>query len=87
MNYTQTTRTATDKFSRYTIAQCEYAIADIHRTLIIHAGHGAADLENEYVVKLYIELDAARDRIHALKGKTLRQRRAIASAHALINSL
>ena len=87
MSFTQNTRIATEKFSRYTIAQCEYAIADIHKTLIIHGGHGAADLENDYVVKLYIELDAARDRIHALKGKTLRQRRALASAHALIDSL
>ena len=84
MNYTQTTRNAVDKFNRYTIAQCEFAIADIHATLTLH---DADDMHNAYVVKLWAELDAARDRIHALKGKTLHQRRSIASAHALINSL
>jgi hypothetical protein len=84
MNYTQINRNAVDKFNRYTIAQCEYAIADIHRTLALH---DADDMHNAYVVKLWAELDAARDRIHALKGKTLHQRRSIASAHALINSL
>lgn len=87
MNYTQITRTACDKFARYTLAQCEFAIADIHKTLIVQGGHGADDLSNPYVVKLWAELDAARDRMQVLKGKNLRQRRAIASAHALINSL
>lgn len=84
MNYTQINRNAVDKVSRYTIAQCEFAIADIHATLALH---DADDMHNAYVVKLWAELDAARDRIHALKGKTIKQRRAIASAHALIQSL
>jgi hypothetical protein len=84
MNYTQINRNAVDKFNRYTLAQCETAIADIHATLALHE---ADDMHNAYVVKLWAELDAARDRIHALKGKTLHQRRVLASAHALINSL
>lgn len=84
MNYTQINRNATDKFSRYTLAQCEFAIVDINRTLALH---DADDMDNAYVVKLWAELDAARDRLRAVKGKTLHQRRALASAHALINSL
>jgi hypothetical protein len=83
MNYTQIIHTAAQKFSRYSAAQCEFAIADIHKTITLWD-----DIEhNEYLVKLWAELDAARDRLHALKGKTLRQRRSLASTYALIDSL
>ncbi len=83
MNYTDLNRIATDKVSRYTLAQCEYAIADINATLALHD----RDLGHPYVAKLYAELDAARDRRMVLQSKTLRTRRLIKSAHALIDSL
>lgn len=83
MTYTDLNRNAAAKVSRYTLAQCEYAIADIHATLALHD----RDLGHPYVAKLYAELDAVRDRRMVLQSKTLRQRRAIASAHALIDSL
>ena len=83
MNYTELNRNAADKFSRYTLAQCEFAIADINKTLDVVGD----DLTDGYVIKLYAELDAARDRRMVLQSKTLRQRRLIKSAHALINSL
>jgi|LauGreSBDMM110SN_4_FD.fasta_scaffold191471_2 hypothetical protein len=85
MNYTELNRNATDKVSRYTLAHCEYAIADIHATLAV-TPYGD-DMAHPYVAKLYAELDAVRDRRMVLQSKTLRQRRAIASAHALIDSL
>jgi len=83
MNYTELNRNAADKFSRYTLAQCEFAIADINKTLDVVGD----DLTDGYVIKLYAELDAARDRRMVLQSKTLRQRRLIKSAHALIDSL
>jgi len=83
MNHSDLTRIATDKVRGYTLAQCEFAIADIHATLALHGD----DLSNPYVTKLYAELDAARDRRMVLQSKTIRTRRAIASAHALIASL
>ena len=83
MTYTDLNRAAVTKVSGYTIAQCDFATADIHATLALHGD----DLSNHYVTKLYAELDAVRDRRMVLQSKTLRQRRAIASAHALIASL
>jgi hypothetical protein len=83
MTYTDLNRIATDKVSRYTLAQCEFAIADIHATLALHE----RDLGHPYVAKLYAELDAVRDRRMVLQSKNLRTRRAIRSAHALIDSL
>ena len=83
MNYTDMNRTAADKFKHYTLAQCEYAIADINATLALHD----RDLGHPYVAKLYAELDAARDRRMVLQSKSLRTRRAIRSAHLLIDSL
>ena len=83
MTYTDLNRAAVTKVSGYTIAQCDFATADIHATLALHGD----DLSNPYVIKLYAELDAVRDRRMVLQSKTLRQRRAIASAHALIASL
>jgi hypothetical protein len=81
MNYNDLNRAAADKFSRYTLAQCEFAIADINATLGLH------DYGHPYTAKLYAELDAARDRRMVLQSKTLRTRRLIKSAHALIDSL
>ena len=83
MTYTDLNRAAVTKVSGYTLAQCDFATADIHATLALHDD----DLSNHYVTKLYAELDAVRDRRMVLQSKTLRQRRAIASAHALIASL
>ena len=81
MTYNDLNRAAADKFSRYTLAQCEFAIADINATLALH------DFGHPYVAKLYAELDAARDRRMVLQSKSLRTRRAIRSAHLLIDSL
>lgn len=83
MNYTDLNRAAIAKVSRYTLAQCDFAITDIHSTLALYD----RDLGHPYVAKLYAELDAVRDRKMVLQSKTLRQRRVIASAHALIDSL
>ena len=83
MTYTDLNRAAVTKVSGYTLAQCDFATADIHATLALHDD----DLSNHYVTKLYAELDAVRDRRMVLQSKTLRQRRAIASAHALIASI
>ena len=83
MNYADINRIATDKVSRYTLAQCEFAIADIHATLALHD----RDLGHPYVAKLYAELDAVRDRRMVLQSKSLRTRRAVRSAHLLIDSL
>ena len=83
MTYPNLNRAAAEKFSRYTLAQCEFAIADINATLALHD----RDLGHPYVAKLYAELDAARDRRMVLQSKSLRTRRAIRSAHLLIDSL
>jgi hypothetical protein len=83
MTYSDINRAAVTKVSHYTIAQCEYAIADIHVTLALYD----RDLAHPYVAKLYAELDAARDRRMVLQSKTLRTRRLIKSARSLIDSL
>lgn len=64
MNHSQITRNATDKFKLYTIEQCRFAITDIHETLQFN--QHADDMDNPYVVKLWAELDAARDRMRVL---------------------
>jgi hypothetical protein len=81
MTYTDINRIAADKFKRYTLEQCEYAICDINATLGLH------DYGHPYTSKLYAELDAARDRRMVLQSKSLRTRRAVRSAHLLIDSL
>ena len=83
MTYSDINRAAVAKVSRYTLAQCEFAIADILSTLALYD----RDMGHPYVSKLYAELDAVRDRRMALQSKTLRQRRQIRSAHLLIDSL
>ena len=83
MTYTDLNRAAVTKVSHYTLAQCEFALADILSTLALYD----RDLAHPYVAKLYAELDAVRDRRMVLQSKTLRTRRAIRSAHLLIDSL
>ncbi len=77
-------RAAVAKVSRYSLAQCEFAIADIHATFV---ALNVSDLSHPYVAKLYAELDAVRDRRMVLQSKSLRTRRAVRSAHLLIDSL
>ena len=83
MTYTDLNRAAVTKVSHYTLAQCEFALADILSTLALYD----RDLAHPYVAKLYAELDAVRDRRMVLQSKTLRTRRAMRSAHLLIDSL
>jgi hypothetical protein len=75
MTYTELTAVCRNKFKGYTLNQCHHAMRDIHDTLQLHP----ADMSNPYVVKLYAELDAVRDRRDALsKG----EREAVASRRA-----
>lgn len=83
MTYSDINRAAVAKVSHYTLAQCEYAIADINATLALYD----RDMGHPYVSKLYAELDAVRDRRMVLQSKSLRTRRAVRSAHLLIDSL
>jgi hypothetical protein len=75
MTYTELTAVCRNKFKGYTLNQCHHAMRDIHDTLQLHP----ADMGNHYVIKLYAELDAVRDRRDALsKG----EREAVASRRA-----
>jgi hypothetical protein len=75
MTYTELTAVCRNKFKGYTLNQCHHAVRDIHDTLQLHP----ADMANPYVIKLYAELDAVRDRRDALsKG----EREAVASRRA-----
>jgi len=75
MTYTEMTALYRNKVRGYTLNQCHHAVRDIHDTLRLHP----ADMGNPYVVKLYAELDAVRDRRDALsKG----EREAVASRRA-----
>jgi hypothetical protein len=75
MTYTELTAVCRNKFKGYTLNQCHHAMRDIHDTLQLHP----ADMGNQYVIKLYAELDAVRDRRDALsKG----EREAVASRRA-----
>jgi hypothetical protein len=56
-----------NKFSTYTLDQCNYAKADITNTLQYHR-------EGEYAEKLWAEIDAANDRIAELKAKGRKRR-------------
>jgi len=75
MTYTEMTALYRNKVRGYTLNQCHHAVRDIHDTLRLHP----ADMGNPYVIKLYAELDAVRDRRDALsKG----EREAVASRRA-----
>lgn len=65
MTYSDLTALCRNKFKGYTLNQCHYAIRDICDTLRQHP----ADMNDPYVVKLYAELDAVRDRRDALSEK------------------
>ena len=56
-NYTEAAKVAANKFSTYTEQQCRYAIKDCTETLQFY------DHENPYAKKLWVEIDAARDRL------------------------
>jgi hypothetical protein len=55
----------TNKFSTYTLAQCQHALADCHATL--EAGEYQPD--HPYGRKVWAEIDALRERIATLKAK------------------
>ena len=75
MNYSDMTALYRNKVRGYTLNQCHFALRDIHDTLHLHP----ADMGNPYVVKLYAELDAVRDRRDALSKS---ERDAVASRRA-----
>jgi hypothetical protein len=75
MTYTELTAVCRNKFKGYTLNQCHHAMRDIHDTLQLHP----ADMGNPYVVKLYAELDAVRDRRDVLSKS---EREAVASRRA-----
>jgi len=58
MNYSEMTAVCRNKVREYTQAQCDFAMRDIHTTLRFVSG----DMSDPYVIKLYAELDAVRDR-------------------------
>lgn len=60
--YQQMMDTFSDKVRHYTKTQCNFAVRDIHTTIALHEG----DLNHPYIQKLWAELDAVRDRQHAL---------------------
>ena len=64
MTYTEMTTLYRNKVKHYTKDQCEFAVRDIYTTLQFIA----RDMSDPYVVKLYCELDAVRDRNAQLKS-------------------
>jgi hypothetical protein len=66
MTYTEMTTLYRNKARGYTADQCEFAVRDIHETLRLYFGD---HMDNPYVVKLYCELDAVRDRLAHLQRK------------------
>jgi hypothetical protein len=65
MTYTEMTTLYRNKVRGYTADQCEFAVRDIYNTLRFVA----RDMSDPYVVKLYCELDAMRDRLAHLQRK------------------
>jgi hypothetical protein len=75
MTYSELTAMCRNKFKGYTLNECHFAMRDIYDTLRFVS----RDMSDPYVVKLYAELDAVRDRRDALsKG----EREAVASRRA-----
>lgn len=62
MSLTQHMVTFRNKVRHYTKTQCDFAVRDIHTTIALHEG----DLNHPYIQKLWAELDAVRERQHAL---------------------
>jgi hypothetical protein len=65
MTYTEMTALYRNKVRGYTADQCEFAVRDIHTTIALHEG----DLNHPYIQKLWVELDAMRDRLAHLQRK------------------
>jgi hypothetical protein len=65
MTYTEMTALYHNKVRGYTADQCEFAVRDIHKTIALHEG----DLNHPYIQKLWVELDAMRDRLAHLQRK------------------
>lgn len=62
MSYTDITLNARAKAANATAHQCQAAISDCHDTLKV----GQYDYASAYAIKLWAEIDAYRDRAHAL---------------------
>ncbi len=62
MTYTDITFNARAKAANATAHQCQAAIMDCHDTLAV----GRYDFKSDYAIKLWAEIDAYRDRAHAL---------------------
>ena len=62
MSHADITINARAKAANATAHQCQAAIADCHDTLAV----GQYDFKSDYAIKLWAEIDAYRDRAHAL---------------------
>jgi hypothetical protein len=62
MTFTEITLNAQAKAANATALECQRAIKDCHETLEI----GQYDFRSDYAIKLWAEIDAYRDRAHAL---------------------
>lgn len=62
MTFSDMTLNARAKAANATAFQCQAAIKDCHDTLEI----GQYDYKSDYAIKLWAEIDAYRDRAHAL---------------------
>ena len=60
--YTDITLNARAKTANATARECQAAIMDCHDTLAV----GQYDFTSDYAIKLWAEIDAYRDRAHAL---------------------
>lgn len=68
MYYSELSKLYKIKFSTYTLAMCDYAIADIDVTLKLHTDKS---MDDHYVEKLFCERDAALDRKMVLNRKNV----------------
>ena len=64
MTHTEMQQIAQTKFAKYDIAQCEFALNDCHETAAIWR-----DQPSDYTMKLWVEIDAIRDRMAVLNKK------------------
>ena len=66
MTYQQIIDLFANKVKKYNSEQCEHAMRDINETIDIFGD----DMTDGYVIKLYAELDAVRDRQMILNRKS-----------------
>ena len=66
MNYNNHYAVFTDKVKAYDFYTCRRALFDCHDTLNLWG----EDINEDYAVKLWAEIDALRDRQMKLKGET-----------------